>query len=205
MKIPTLIAALALACLAVPASAQVPNASGHDPTIKPGDVVRIAIWREPDMSGDFNVDEAGTVVFPLVGEYHVLSDTPESLREKLLVDYRKYLKNPSIQVTVLRRVRITGAVMKPGLYPVDPTVTLADAIAMAGGPTPIGKPDKVRIIRDGKTVALNITRSTRIADLPLQSGDDLYVPERSWISIHSNVVATTIGATVTLIIFFLRR
>ncbi|MFQ5536407.1 MAG: polysaccharide biosynthesis/export family protein [Gemmatimonadota bacterium] len=175
-------------------------ASPDSQLLRPGDVIRLRIWREPEMSGDFIVDEAGVVVFPRVGEYRVLDDTPETLAARLLADYRVYLKNPSIDVTVLRRIRITGAVNEPGLHLVDPTITVADALAMAGGATQLGDPDKIRIIRDGKAVAVDITRDTRIADSPIRSGDQIYVPERSWISRNSGVVAATITGTVSLII-----
>ncbi len=200
------VVALVFECLAaMPGAAQTSNPS-HDPTLRPGDMVQLRIWREDTMSGQYLVDESGVVVFPLVGEYHVLQDTPETLREKLLVDYRKYLKNPSIEVTVLRRVRIMGAVYKPGLYQVDPTVTLADALAQAGGATRLGQANKVQIIRDGKTIAVNLGQNTPIADSPLQSGDQLFVPERSWFSIHSNVVASVIAAAVTLsVALFIRH
>lgn len=168
--------------------------------LRPGDIVRLRIWREPDMSGEFLVDEAGMVVFPRVGEYRVLDDTPETLTARLVTDYRQYLVNPSIEVTVLRRVRIVGAVNNPGLYPVDPTVTVADALALAGGATLAGDPDKIRIIRDGIEVAVDIRANLRIADSPIQSGDQIYVPERSWVSRNSGVVAAAITGTVSLII-----
>lgn len=168
--------------------------------LKPGDVVRLRIWREPDMSGEFLVDESGTVVFPRVGEYHVLDDTPETLSARLQADYRQYLVNPSIEVVVLRRVRIIGAVNNPGLFPVDPTVTIADALALAGGATPIGDPDKVQIIRGGERIALDIRQDQRIADSQIQSGDQLFVPERSWMSRNSGVVAAAITGTVSLVI-----
>lgn len=200
--------ALLLACLA-PAAGLSAQETGAVPastkSIRPGDVVRLRIWREPDMSGEFPVDESGTVVFPRVGEYQVLDDTPESLSERLQADYRQYLVNPSIEVTVLRRVRIIGAVNKPGLIQVDPTVTIADALALAGGSTPIGDPDKIQIIRDDQRIAVAISQSTRIADSPIQSGDQIYVPERSWVSRNAGVVAAGITGTVSLIIaLFLR-
>lgn len=175
-----------------------PNASND--RLRPGDVVQLRIWREPDMSGQFVVDEAGVVVFPRVGEYRVLGDTPESLTERLLEDFRQYLRNPSIDVTILRRVRIIGAVNDPGLYLLDPTVTVADAMAEAGGATPDGDPDKVRVIRDGEELAVDVTADTRIADSPIRSGDQIYVPERSWLSRNSAVVAATITGTVSLVI-----
>lgn len=177
---------------------QVPAAANQ--LLRPGDVVRLNIWREDDMSGEFVVDEAGIVIFPRVGEYRVLDDTPETLKARLLADYQQYLRNPSIEITVLRRIRIVGAVMNPGLHLVDPTVTLADALALAGGATINGDPDKLRIIRDGAELAVDLRADTRIADSPLRSGDQVYVPERSWVSRNAGVVAASITATVSLII-----
>ena len=168
--------------------------------LRPGDVVRLRIWREPDMSGQFVVDEAGSVIFPRVGEYFVLNETPETLTGKLLVDFRQYLVNPSIEITVLRRIRIIGSVNEPGLHLLDPTVTVADALAQAGGATPIGDLDKVRIVRDGKDIAVDVTADTRLADSPIRSGDQLFVPERSWISRNAGIVAATISGTVSLVI-----
>lgn len=173
--------------------------------IRPGDAIRLRIWREPEMSGVYPVDERGRVVFPRVGEYSVLEDTPKTLSERLLADYREYLRNPSIEITVLRRVRIIGAVNEPGLHLVDPTVTLADALALAGGATSVGDPDRIRIIREGQEMAVDIRQNTRIGDSPIRSGDQIFVPERSWVARNSRVVAATITATVSLVIaLFLR-
>jgi len=174
--------------------------TGSAQTLRPGDVIRLRIWREPEWSGEFPVDLDGSVVFPRVGRYDVLLDTPESLRGRLLADYRQYLRNPSIEITVLRRVRIIGAVNEPGLHLVDPTITVADALAMAGGATPIGEPDRIRIIRDGVQMAVDIRQNTRIGDSPIQSGDQILVPERSWVSRNAAVVAATITASVSLVI-----
>ncbi len=57
--------------------AQSPDSAPESPmeqTIQPGDVIRLRIWREPDMSGEFQVDEGGLVIFPRIGEYRVLAD-----------------------------------------------------------------------------------------------------------------------------------
>ena len=145
------------------------------------------------------------VVFPRVGEYQVLDDTPESLAARLIADYRQYLVNPSIEVTVLRRVRIVGAVTNPGLFPVDPTVTVADALALAGGATSIGDQNKIRIIRDGVEIAVNVRADTRLTDSPIRSGDQIYVPERSWVTRNAGLVAATMSATVSLIIALMIR
>jgi len=152
------------------------------------------------MSGEFVVDEAGMVIFPRVGEYRVLDDSPETLKSRLLADYQQYLRNPSIEITILRRVRIVGAVMNPGLHLVDPTVTLADALALAGGPSSDADQDKIRIIRDGVEIAVDVRVDTRIADSPLRSGDQMYVPLRSWVTRNAGLVAATMSALVSLTI-----
>jgi polysaccharide export outer membrane protein len=198
--------ALALGCAVPPvASAQATtDATAAGRQLRPGDVVRLRIWREPDMSGEFTVDETGLVVFPRVGEYSVLSDTPESLSRRLQADYRTYLVNPSIEVTVLRRVRIMGAVNHPGLFPVDPTITVGDALALAGGATSFGDPDKLEIFRNGQRIDVDVSQDTRVADSPIQSGDQLWVPERSWFARNTGIVAAAITGAVTLIAVLLR-
>ena len=173
--------------------------------LRPGDVVRLRIWREPEMSGEFQVDEAGVIVFPRLGERRVLGHTPESLQALLLDEYRIFLRNPSIDVIVLRRVRILGAVKNPGLYPVDPTVSVADALALAGGPTTQGDQNKIQILRDGVQLTSVVNESTVIGDSPIRSGDVLFVPERSWISRNGGVIGAVIGAVVSLTIALVVR
>jgi polysaccharide export outer membrane protein len=168
--------------------------------LRPGDVIRLRIWREPDLSGDFPIDETGVVVFPKIGPQQVTADGPESLKSKLVSAYRVYLRNPSIDVTLLRRVTILGAVRTPGLFPLDPTTTVADALALAGGAMPQGNPDKIAVIRDGQQVTTKLSQQTRIADSPIRSGDQIYVPERSWMSRNTGLVATGLSAGVSLII-----
>ena len=76
---------------------------------------------------------------------------------------------------------------------------------MAGGATSLGDPDKVRIIRDGQEIAINLTVDTRLGASIIRSGDQIFVPERSWVSRNSNVVATALSGSVAIVIaLFLR-
>lgn len=172
--------------------------------LRPGDVVRLAVWREPDFSGDFTVDRSGIIVFPRLGEVRVTELGPGELESTLLERFRRYLVNPSIEITILRRVNVMGAVQRPGLYPVDPTVTIADVLALAGGSTPIGDPSRIRLIRDGEVISTTLGEGTRIGDSPIRSGDQIVVPERNWITRNAGVVAASISAVVTLIVAFTR-
>src|ERR671932_772493 len=152
-----LCSAFAVSLLAVsPAMAQDTSHTTHlaqahtSDTILPGDVVRLRIWREPDLSGDFPIDESGEVVLPRVGPVKATSETPQSLKTKLYSEYQKYLAQTSIDVTVLRRVQVLGAVRNPGLDPLDATMSVSDAVAMAGGVTTDGNEKKVQLIRGGQ-------------------------------------------------------
>jgi polysaccharide export outer membrane protein len=168
--------------------------------VRSGDLIRLRIWREEDLSGEFQVNAAGAVVFPRLGEYQVAGETSQSLANRLIDDYRRYLRNPSIEITVLRRINVLGSVAKPGVYNVDPTVTIADALALAGGVTPIGSQDNIRIIRDGQELITSVSDRTLIGDSPIQSGDQIFVPERSLFKRNTALYTTLISAAVTLTI-----
>lgn len=194
---------LGAALLGLPAAlgAQV---AGMDSTVaatellRPGDLIRLRIWREPDLGGDYLVNERGYVILPKIGEILVTDRSPEELRGAVLNEYLRFLRNPSIEITFLRRINILGAVRSPGLFPIDPTTTIADALALAGGAQPHGKPDQVQLIRSGTVVTARVGPETRIAELDLRSGDQLYVPERSWWSRNTGIMATVISSVVTI-------
>lgn len=172
-----------------------------EPNLRPGDAVQVQIWREPDLSGKFQVNEEGAVVFPLLGRRQVTGTTPDSLQRQLLADYREYLENPSVEVTVLRRVSILGEVRSPGLYPVDPTVSLSEALAMAGGVTPRADTDDIRLIRGEATVQSGIDRGQVVGTLPIRSGDRIWVGEKSWLARNWQWVGGTL-TTITVFALF---
>lgn len=200
------IAAVCLLAIPVLASAQQsPAANGVSSpdsisVLRPGDVIRLRIWREPDLSGDFPVDPTGVAVLPKIGPTAVTNQFPAALKTKLIAAYAEYLNHPSIEVTFLRRVQVLGAVRNPGLYPVDPTMTIGDAVALAGGATPDGDSKRLALIRNGVKLPHTLSHGTRIADSRIQSGDEIFVPERSWMSRNPGIVATMITATVSLFV-----
>ncbi len=173
--------------------ASAPAGSGAawvDPTfgVRPGDVVRVWVWREVDLSGEFAVDSRGRLVLPLLGEVSAAGKSGDALSEELTGAYARYLRNPSIQVTVLRRVAVQGQVAKPGLYPVDATVSVGDVIALAGGVTGQGNGDKIRLVREGEVLVTQLRPETVLERSPVQSGDEIFVPERSWLSRNSGTL-----------------
>ena len=174
-------------------------------TARPGDVVRISVWREPDLSGDFTVDETGTVVLPRLGPVDVSTDSRASLRLRLIKDYEAFLNHGSVTVTLLRRVQVLGAVRNPGLFTADGTMTLGDVLAQAGGITPEGDAGRVRLIRGGTRVTTDMKTQTLVADSPVLSGDQIFVPEKRWISRYPGIAAAGITAAASLVVALTRH
>jgi len=152
------------------------------PGVRAGDVIKVWVWRETDYSGEFPVDARGRVVLPLLGEIAVRGRTAETLSDSLRTAYRVYLKNPSIEITVLRRIAVSGEVAKPGLYPADATISIGELISLAGGVTSSGNQKKIQLLRDGRVIVSALGPGTVLQRSPVQSGDQVFVPQRSWVS-----------------------
>jgi polysaccharide export outer membrane protein len=165
-----------------------------DLALQPGDVIRLGGTREPEFRGDYPVDETGTVVLPMLGSRNVIGVPAAQLKLNLVSDYREQLRNQDVQIALLRRVRVLGAVKNPGIYLVDPTMSVGDALALAGGATDQGKVGKVRIVRHGKVVRSGAHAGSLEGELT--SGDEITVPERSWFSRNGKFV---VGGLITAV------
>lgn len=174
-----------------------PALTGHP--LLPGDAIALKIWREPDLSGEFSVDESSVVVLPKVGALNVKGISSDSLKTYLVSTYSSFLRNPSIEVRLLHRVRVLGAVLKPGLYPVDETMHFTDVLALAGGVSPDGNPNKIHLVRDGQTLDTPLSKGLLVSDSPLRSGDQVIVDQKSWAARNPGILIG-LGSTVVAII-----
>lgn len=195
---------LLLVALAAPTlAAQSIRSGGAPPTIGrpllPGDQIGLKIWREPDLSGDFSVDEQSVVVLPKIGPLNVRGMSSDSLKTYLVSTYSAFLRNPSIEVRLLHRVRVLGAVKNPGLYPVDETMHFTDVLALAGGVSSDGNPNKIHLVRDGQTLDTPLAKGVLVADSPLRSGDQVIVEQKSWAARNPGILIG-IGSTVVALI-----
>ncbi len=159
----------------------------------PSDVLRINVWRNPDLSGDATVRPDGTIALPLVGELPAAGRTPAQVREEISKRLQAFVKeesnNVTVSVTAINSYRfvVNGNVERTGAYTSNRYVTVSEAIAMAGGPNRFADPELITIIReDPKRPAVKkripvdypaILKGTHPEqDLPLVSGDIVYVP-----------------------------
>ena len=169
--------------LAAPLAAQAPSASGADSlVVRPGDALRIGVWPDQSLSGEFRVESSGNVYLPVLGEVRVGGRPIDQIRADLRTRYRAMMANPVVTVTPLFRVSVLGAVLRPGLYPAEPEQTVFDAISQAGGFLPEARFEEVRLIRGGRVTVLNareaLEEGREALSLPLRSGDRIVVPAR---------------------------
>ena len=124
--------------------------------LRPGDALRVRIQDEPSWSGDFDVGEDGTVLLRPLGLVPVTGRPFAQVKDELLRAYQRELVNAAVTISPLVRIAVLGEVQRPGLLPVDPTLSLADVVAAAGGITPLGDRNKVRMVRHGRVITAAI-------------------------------------------------
>lgn len=170
--------------------------------LQPGDKLKLTIWREPDMTGEFEVQPNGAVNFPKIGRIQVDELSTDSLRKVILDAYAVSLRDAAIEVTPMRRIVVDGSVRNAGFFYADPTVTVRGALALAGGVTPEGNRKRIELVRDGRQTTINLSNAPSLADSPAQSGDQIRVPERSWAARNTAVIASGLSAVA---IYFATR
>jgi polysaccharide export outer membrane protein len=191
MRTRLLFAAAALMWLPSVVAAQQP-VSFDTLRLRPGDVVNVLVWREEDMSGEFVVDPTGQVVLPLLGPRQVADRPWGQVKDALLEAYAVELRNPSIELTPLRRVFVLGEVTEPGMYDLDPALSLAGAVAMAGGANLQGDIRRVKVLRDGATVLDGVPVESGLAQVGVQSGDQILVGRRAWVDRNSTFLVSAL-------------
>jgi protein involved in polysaccharide export with SLBB domain len=142
-----------------------------------GDKVRITIFNEKDLSGDFDVNDQGVVALPLIGQVSLVGKTISEAEAFITEKYgQNYLVNPRVNVEVLnyRPFFILGEVKSPGSYPFINGMTVVNAVALAGGYTPRANHDRIMIKHISDPAAEQPTREDSVV-LP---GDVIRVLER---------------------------
>lgn len=138
-----------LVCIAFIHSSPVLAANG-DYRLATGDVVKIKVYQEEDLSISAKIDSGGRIEYPLIGEIELAGLTPDEAEARIDTLLRgDYLVNPRVSVSIetYRSFYITGAVRKPGKYEYRPGMTARTAIAIAGDFTKLASRRKVYVIR----------------------------------------------------------
>lgn len=125
-----------LLVLSVVASAQQPPAIEEIYTLNVGDEISIQVIGEPDLSLTIKVNEAGAFDYPYLGELEILGKTTTQVQEMITLGLDgDFLVNPRVSVNMInyREIFVSGEVNTPGEFPFQPGLTVAKAIALAGG------------------------------------------------------------------------
>ncbi|WP_431860987.1 polysaccharide biosynthesis/export family protein [Azospirillum sp.] len=147
--------------------------------LEPGNRVRVIVFNENNLSGDFTVDPAGNIALPLIGNIPASGVTAKVLTKRIGDALKRdaYMQNPSVAVEVqtFRPYYVLGEVRQPGEFPYTNGMTVLSAIARAGGYDYRARQGEVVLVRpvpDGQKEYKATERT------PLLPGDIVKVLER---------------------------
>jgi len=164
-------------------------AKTSDYVLGAGDVIRITVFQNPDLTTETRVSESGAITFPLVGSVAVGGLTTPAAEQRVAKQLREggFVLQPQVNilVTTIRgsQIAVLGQVNRPGRFPLEIfNSKVTDMLAMAGGITPTGADTIVLVgTRDGKPLRKEIDvpalfLDNKMADdVPVAAGDILYV------------------------------
>jgi polysaccharide export outer membrane protein len=173
-----------------PSQAPPVNAVTTDPDYKigPQDMLRIDVWKEPDISRIVPVRPDGKITLPLVNDVQASGLTTTQLAAKIAEGLKKYITSPQVTVGVTeinsRRVFVSGEVARPGAFPLLPNMTVLQALSSAGGFTQFAREKKIYILRmeDGRQVKHPFNYKEAVSgknveqNIILEGGDIIVVP-----------------------------
>lgn len=201
------LAALVLTfCAAAPALAQPasPSTTGGAPEYRlgPGDLLRIGVYQNPDLSLETRVTESGTISFPLLGAVRV-GGLGVAAAERLIAEGLRagnFVRQPQVSIAVTQfrghQASVLGAVNRPGRFALESLdLRLSDLLAMAGGVAPNGADSVVLVgMRDGQAVRTEIDLPSLFAggaargrDPLIYNGDTIWVDRQPVVYIYGEV------------------
>jgi protein involved in polysaccharide export with SLBB domain len=157
---------------AILAAAAVPH------RLQPGEKIRVTVYGEQGLSGEYEIDPSGFVSLPLAGTVQATGLTQKELEQKLTQQFSsEYLRNPKVTVSIteFRPFYILGEVEKPGAYPYTGGLNVLSAIAIAGGTTYRANRSKIYIEHAGENGLREYVAS---AAIPVMPGDVIQIPRR---------------------------
>ena len=196
MRVTFLVLALAACTPSLPVYdyAKEPDPRHKELVLGVGDVIGINVWDNAPFNTEATIRPDGTITMPLVGDLQAVGETPTSLREQIgkrLANFVKLQGQGTDQITVAVRAyhsyrfTIAGEVGRTGVFTSDQYVTVAEALAMAGGLSRFAKRSEVRLLRrdakgNQRSIPLDydLLASGKRLDMNIfvLPGDTIYVP-----------------------------
>jgi polysaccharide export outer membrane protein len=173
------------------ALADASSAKPHDDSYVIGndDLLAINVWKEPDISRSIPVRSDGKISLPLVGEVQAAGQTPLKLEQAIANKLQNFISQPEVTVMVQQsnsqKFNVLGQVAHPGTFPITNSLTVLDAIALAGGFRDFAKQKSIYILRqsaDGTQTRIpfnykEVLKGTNPAqNIKIQPRDTIVVP-----------------------------
>lgn len=186
---------------AVAAQAQAPVQAQRDYVLGPGDVVRVNVFQNPELTLEARVSETGSISYPLLGQVRLGGMSVVSAEKAIADGLRQgnFVKQPQVSVMVMQvrghQASVLGMVNKPGRYPIEVTgLRLSELVALAGGVAPNGS-DVATLSgqRDGKPFRVEVDlpnlfgATAPTADPIVLNGDVVYVDRMPVFYIYGEV------------------
>ncbi len=180
---------------------------------RPGDAINVVVWeylyeerRNLDFSGVYPINPEGYVALPLVGEVRIKALTLDEVTKLITAKYSDYLRNPYVYVRPLIRVTMQGAFVKPGVYRIDPSSSLWDLVALAGGPDAGADLERLQVKRGGDVIIKGLLNAYEkgysLEEIGVESGDQVILPGREQITFR--FIISIIHLCGTLVLLYLR-
>ncbi len=123
------------------------------------DVIKVVVWKEPDLSFTAGVRPDGRVTAPLIGDLNAVGETPTSLAAIVKEKLSELVNNPLVNVEIIqvrsKKYYITGQVSRTGVFPLVVPTTVLEALTMAGGLAEWADRKKIVIIRGAQRHTFN--------------------------------------------------
>jgi polysaccharide export outer membrane protein len=180
--------------------------------LRPGDVLKIAVFRDKELTGDYPIDARGYVQIPGLGVIKAAGLEPTEVTDRLrLALIERGFARPEISVQPLIRVSVLGEVRSPNVYPVDPGTSLLQLLTVAGGPTDRARLQDTRVIRDGRAFRIDMNaglHGTAAGRVVLYSNDVVVVGRKRGLTGENLSLALTAASLVLVVVniaFLVRR
>lgn len=174
---------------------------GAEYRLGPGDVVRISVYNNPDLTTEAQITQEGRITFPLIGQIQI-GGLEKGQAEQVIarrLGEGGFVIKPQVNVLVLgfksQQISVLGQVNRPGKYPIEQASTLADLLAIAGGISANGGDIITHISKaaDGKSTKrdIDIAQALRNGEMeknfPVANGDIIFVPRAPLFYIYGEV------------------
>ena len=182
-------------------AAQQQGQVGGEYRLGPGDVVRITVYNNPDLTTEAQITQQGQITFPLIGEVQI-GNIEKNQAEQIIarrLGEGGFVVKPQVNVLVLgfksQQISVLGQVNRPGKYPIEQASTLADLLAIAGGISQTGGDIVTHISKgaDGATAKRDIDINEALKNgsmdknFPVANGDIIFVPRAPMFYIYGEV------------------